>query len=56
MTSNSTDEDSYDSSSSENEYNAIKKEYRKCKFCGKFFFVCYKSLIFLRIHFLHSCE
>lgn len=40
MTSNSTDEDSYDSSSgSENEYSTTKKEYRKCKFCGKFFFL-----------------
>lgn len=39
MTSNSTDEDSYDSSSgSENEYRTVKKEYRKCKFCGKVYF------------------
>lgn len=42
MTSNSTDEDSFDSSDSESEYNALKKEYRKCKFCGKFFFGFFK--------------
>lgn len=35
MTSNSTDEDSYDSSESENEFTSVAKEYRKCKFCGK---------------------
>lgn len=39
---NSTDEESYDSSSSDNDYDSNSKEFRKCKFCGKFFFILIK--------------
>lgn len=46
MTSNSTDEDSYDSSScSENNYSTVKKEHRKCKFCGKFYLLIVLKMI-----------